>query len=154
MKRRVSWLRLTFPLGEYLQRRIDNADRGINYVEPIIVNKVDKLYNWDLNNFQPRIGIAWSPNLGDNFIGKLFGREGKSVFRGGFAITNDYFGQQLAVTFNSQNTLGFASSQTTAANTFNTTTNPPPLFTGWSERPLTADYHGTWRSDFPATTTL
>lgn len=118
------------PLGEYLQRRIDNADRGINYVEPIIVNKVDKLYNWDLNNIQPRIGVAWSPDLGDNWLGKIFGREGKSVLRGGFAITNDYFGQQLAVTFNSQNTLGFASSQTTAANTFNTTTNPPPLFTG------------------------
>lgn len=121
------------PLGEYLQRRIEAADRGVNYVEPIVVNKVDKLYNWDLNNIQPRIGVAWSPDLGNNLLGKIFGRNGKSVLRGGFAITNDYFGQQLAVTFNSQNTLGFASSQTTAANTFNTTTHTPPPFTGFGQ---------------------
>lgn len=121
------------PLGEYLQRRIEAADRGENYVEPIIVNKVDKFYDWDKNNFQPRIGVAWSPDFGDNWFGNLVGRNGKSVLRGGFAITNDYFGQQLAVTFNSQNTLGFASSQTTAANTFNTTTNPPPRFVGFGQ---------------------
>ncbi|MFN2512334.1 MAG: carboxypeptidase regulatory-like domain-containing protein [Pyrinomonadaceae bacterium] len=118
------------PLGEYLQRRIEAADRGVNYVEPIIVNKVDKFYDWDKNNFQPRVAFAWSPDFGDNGFGNLVGRNGKSVLRGGFAITNDYFGQQLAVTFNSQNTLGFASSQTTPASTFNTTTNLPPLFTG------------------------
>jgi hypothetical protein len=121
------------PLGEYLRRRIESADRGVNYVEPIIVNKVDHFYNWDKNNFQPRIGVAWTPDFGDNWFGNMVGRNGKSVLRGGFAITNDYFGQQLAVTFNSQNTLGFASSQTTAANTFNTTSNPPPLFTGFGQ---------------------
>jgi hypothetical protein len=121
------------PLGEYLQRRIEAADRGVNYVEPIIVNKVNKFYDWDKNNFQPRIGVAWSPDFGDNWFGNLIGRNGKSVLRGGFAITNDYFGQQLAVTFNSQNTLGFASSQTTAANSFNTTTNPPPRFVGFGQ---------------------
>jgi hypothetical protein len=121
------------PLGEYLQRRIESADKGINYVEPIIVNKVDKLYDWDKNNFQPRIGVAWSPDFGDNWFGNFVGRGGKSVLRGGFAITNDYFGQQLAVTFNSQNTLGFASSTTTAANSFNVTTRPAPLFTGFGQ---------------------
>lgn len=121
------------PLGEYLQRRIEAADRGVNYVEPIIVNKVDKFYDWDLNNFQPRIAFAWSPDFGSNWVSNVIGRNGKSVLRGGFAITNDYFGQQLAVTFNSQNTLGFASSQTTAANTFNTTNHTPPAFTGFGQ---------------------
>jgi len=126
------------PLGEYLRRRIEAADRGVNYVELITVNKVDHLYNWDKNNFQPRIAAAWSPNFGDNFFGRLLGNKGNSVVRGGFAITNDYFGQQLAVTFNSQNSLGFASSQTTPANTFNVTTRPAPLFTGFGMaiRPL------------------
>src|SRR6266542_3906407 len=126
------------PLGEYLRRRIDAADKGQNYTETIIVNKVDHLYNWDKNNFQPRISVAWSPNFGNNFLGRMLGREGKSVIRGGFGITNDYFGQQLAVTFNAQNTLGFASSQTTPANSFNVTTRPAPLFTGFDQaiRPL------------------
>ncbi|MDQ3743544.1 MAG: carboxypeptidase-like regulatory domain-containing protein [Acidobacteriota bacterium] len=118
------------PLGEYLRRRIEAASQGINYTEPIIVNKTDHLYNWDKNNFQPRIGVAWSPDFGKNWFGRLIGRHGDSVLRGGFAITNDYFGEQLAVTFNSQNQLGFSSAQTTSANSFNVTTRPAPLFTG------------------------
>ena len=121
------------PLGEYLRRRIENADKGINYTESLIVNTTDQLYNWDKNNFQPRVAIAWSPDAGDNLFGRILGRNGRSVIRGGFAMTNDYFGQQLAVTFNSQNTLGFASSQTTPANTFNVTTNPAPPFTGFGQ---------------------
>ncbi|MFN2493074.1 MAG: carboxypeptidase regulatory-like domain-containing protein [Pyrinomonadaceae bacterium] len=126
------------PLGEYLRRRIEAADKGVNYTELITVNKVDQLYNWDKNNFQPRIAAAWSPNFGHGFAGRLLGNKGSSVIRGGFAITNDYFGNQLAVTFNSQNSLGFASSQTTPANTFNVTTRPAPLFTGFGMaiRPL------------------
>lgn len=121
------------PLGEYLQRRIDNAAKGINYTEPIVVNLSKSFYNWDKNNFQPRVAVAWSPDFGNNFLGRILGRQGKSVIRGGFAITNDYFGEQLAVTFNSQNSLGFSSSQTTSANTFNVTTNPAPLFTGFGQ---------------------
>ena len=126
------------PLGEYLRRRIEAADRGENYTELLTVDKVDHLYNWDKNNFQPRIAAAWSPNFGDGVFGKLFGNQGNSVFRGGFGITNDYFGNQLAVTFNSQNGLGFASAQTTPANTFNVTNRPAPLFTGFGMpiRPL------------------
>jgi hypothetical protein len=118
------------PLGEYLRRRIEAADQGVNYTELITVNKTDHFYEWDKNNFQPRISFAWSPDFGDNRFGRLIGRGGKSVLRGGFAIANDYFGQQLAVTFNSQNSLGFASSTTTPANTYNVTTRPAPLFTG------------------------
>jgi hypothetical protein len=125
------------PLGEYLRRRQESALQGINYTEPIIINKSDHLYNWDMNDFQPRVAVAWSPDLGNNFLSKILGRNSRSeqlsVFRGGFAITNDYFGEQLAVTFNAQNTLSYASSQTIAANTYNVTTNPAPLFTGFGQ---------------------
>jgi hypothetical protein len=124
-------------LGDYLQQRIDNAAKGINFTTPIVVNKADHLYNWDKNDFQPRVAVAWSPNFGNNFLSRLLGansrNEQRSVFRGGFAITNDYFGEQLAVTFNSQNTLGYASSQTTNANTYNVTNRPAPLFTGFDQ---------------------
>ncbi len=122
------------PLGEYLRRRIVSAAQGINYTEPIIVNKADHLYNWDRNDFQPRVAVAWSPNFGEGFLSRILGKnsrsEQRSVLRGGFAITNDYFGEQLAVTFNAQNTLGYASSQVISANTYNVTTKPAPLFTG------------------------
>ncbi|MGH9903707.1 MAG: hypothetical protein ACRD68_18010, partial [Pyrinomonadaceae bacterium] len=121
------------PLGEYLQRRIDAAAQGQNYTEALVVNKTDKFYDWDKNNFQPRVAVAWSPGFKSGFLGGVFGGEGRSVLRGGFAITNDYFGQQLAVTFNSQNQLGFSSAQTTPANSFNVTTRPAPLFTAYGQ---------------------
>ncbi len=47
------------------------------------------MYNWDKNNIQPRIAVAWSPEGGDGFWGRLLGHGGQSVFRGGFALTND-----------------------------------------------------------------
>jgi hypothetical protein len=113
--------------------------KGQNYAQPLTLvlsgkaNNADPLYSYDKNNFQPRAAAAWSPSFGSGFMGKLFGREHQSVFRGGFGITNDYYGQQLAVSFDLNNTLGFSSSDTIAANTFNLSTRPAPLFTGFNQ---------------------
>lgn len=132
-------VRTDIPLSEVFELRKAAAARGENYVQPLTLvlsgpsNNADPLYSWDKNNFQPRVAVAWSPSFGDNFLGKLFGRNHQSVFRGGFAITNDYYGQQLAVSFDLNNTLGFTSSDTIAANTFNLTTRPAPLFTGLNQ---------------------
>ena len=123
-------------LSEVFQRRQEAALRGENFTQPLTLvlagkaNNADPLYDYDKNNFQPRVAVAWSPSFGDNFLGKIFGKNHQSVFRGGFGITNDYYGQQLAVSFDLNNTLGFSSSDTIAANTFNLTTRPAPLFTG------------------------
>ena len=65
-------------------------------------------------------------------MGWLFGNN-ESVIRGGFAITNDYFGQQLAVNFDQNNLLGFSFTQEIPANTYNLTTNLAPLFTGFNQ---------------------
>ena len=80
------------------------------------------MYNWDKNNFQPRVAFAWSL---DN--------ESKSVLRGGFALTNDYFGQALAVDFDLNGTLGFTESSNINANTYNTTDNTAPLFESFNQ---------------------
>jgi hypothetical protein len=128
------------PLAEYFRRRVAGAAIGQPYNQPITVdlsgpvNGRQPLYNWDKNNFQPRISVAWSPSFKNSFLSKIFGKgEGDSVIRGGFAITNDYFGSQLAATWDGNNTLGFTSNTTIAANTFNSTTRPPPLFTGFNQ---------------------
>jgi hypothetical protein len=127
------------PLGEYLQRRLDAAAVGQNYVEPIVLNLAGEkhgqpgFYETDWNNFQPRVAVSWSPDFKGGFLGRLFGSEGRSVIRGGFAIVNDYFGQQLAVQFNANNELGFSSSDVISANTFNVTNRPAPLFTGFGQ---------------------
>lgn len=123
-------------LQEYFERRVAASAQGQNYTEPLILDTVGPkngkpgFYDWDKNNFQPRIAVAWSPKVEDGWLAKILGTD--SVFRGGFAMTNDYFGQQLAVTFDAANTLGFATSRNIAANTYNITTNPAPLFTGFN----------------------
>jgi hypothetical protein len=92
------------------------------------------MYNWDKNNFQPRIAVAWSPNFSGGLFHSIFGDAGKSVIRAGFALTNDYYGQALAVDFDLNNTLGFTSNYTTPANTYDTTPgNLAPLFTGFNQ---------------------
>ena len=129
----------TISLSEILKRRGEGAANGMPYNEPIVLdlsgpaNGRTPLYKWDKNNFQPRIAAAWSPDFGENLIGRLFGRNNQSVIRGGFAVTNDYFGQQLAVRFDFINLLGFASAQAIPANTYNLTTNVAPLFTGFNQ---------------------
>lgn len=132
-------VKTTVPLSDFFEARRESAARGIPLNDPLTLelsgkaNNASPLYNYDKNNFQPRIGVAWSPSFKDGFLGKVFGRNNQSVFRGGFAITNDYYGQQLAVTFDLGNTLGFSSSQDIAANTFNLSTRLPPLFTGFGQ---------------------
>lgn len=137
-------VRTDIPLSDVFRLRQEAAARGENYVTPLTLvlsgraNNADPLYSYDKNNFQPRVAVAWSPSIKAGPFGFLFGRNHESVFRGGFAITNDYYGQQLAVSFDLNNTLGFSSGTTIAANTFNLTTRPAPLFTGLGQaiRPL------------------
>jgi hypothetical protein len=139
----------TVPLGTYFEKRLAAAAQGLNFSDPIVINRSGPanggkpLYNWDKNNFQPRIGAAWSPNFSNGFLRSVFGSQGKSVIRGGFAMTNDYYGQALAVDWDLNNTLGFTSNFTTPANTYDTVPcagckGLAPLFTGFNQpvRPL------------------
>src|SRR5467141_2583400 len=131
------------PLGTYFQERLAAAAQGTNFSDPIVINRSGpanggkSMYNWDKNNFQPRIALAWSPNYSQGLLHSLFGDSGKSVLRGGFAITNDYYGQALAVDWDLNNTLGFTSNFTTPANTYDTvagSTSPlAPLFTSFNQ---------------------
>jgi Carboxypeptidase regulatory-like domain len=130
----------TVPLGTYFQERIAAAAQGNNFIDPVVINKSGPanggkpMYNWDKNNFQPRVAAAWSPSFSGSFLSALFPGQGKAVVRGGFALTNDYYGQALAVNWDLNNTLGFTSNFTTPANTFDTTgTRLAPLFTGFNQ---------------------
>lgn len=132
-------VKTTVPLGDFFDARKAAAERGESLNTPLTLelsgkaNNASPLYDYDKNNFQPRVAVAWSPSFKEGFLGKVFGRNNQSVFRGAFSITNDYYGQQLAVTFDLGNTLGFSSSQDISANTFNLTTRPAPLFTGFGQ---------------------
>jgi hypothetical protein len=129
----------TTSLSGYFDQRVAGAAAGTPVNTPITVdlagpaNDRPGYYDWDKNNFQPRFAVAWSPNFSNSFLAKLFGKDGKSVLRGGFAITHDHIGQQLAVQFDLNSTLGFSSSEQIAANTFNVSDRPGPRFTGFGQ---------------------
>lgn len=126
-------------LGDFFDRRVVSAERGIALNDLIEferggpANNGPGFYSADWNNFQPRLAAAWSPDFKSGFLGKLFGKTRESVFRFGFAITNDHFGGQLAVDFDGLSTIGFTSNTTISANTYNVTDRPAPLFTGFSQ---------------------
>jgi carboxypeptidase family protein len=121
-------------MTSYFKQRLAAAAQGTNFDPLVCVNRSGPanggppMYSWDKNNFQPRIAVAWSPDGGGSFLGRLLGHGGTSVFRGGFALTNDYYGQALAVDWDLNNTLGFTSNYTDPANSYDTTTaNGKPL---------------------------
>ncbi len=118
------------PLGTYLDLRAQNAKQGIDYTSLINVNlsgpanHAGPMYNWDKTDFQPRVGVSWSPDFTTGILSRIFGKEGQSVLRGGFGINGDYFGQALATFFDVRNTLGFGSSFTTGPNTYDVGCSP------------------------------
>jgi len=125
----------TTPLGQFFQNRVNGAFQGVPYNDPITLDKGGKFYGkpgfypQDWNNFAPSIAIAWQPNF-NNWLGKLIGRDGKSVLRGGFRVTYDHIGEQLAVNFDGSNVLGFASALSIPVNTYNISTRLAPQYTG------------------------
>jgi hypothetical protein len=44
----------------------------------------ERAFKNDMNNFAPSVGVVWSPDA-DGFMGRLIGRGGDGVFRGGFS---------------------------------------------------------------------
>ncbi len=134
------------PLSDLFAQRVAGAAKGtpvntlVTFDRSGPVNKRPSLYSWDKNNFQPRLAVAWSPAFKHGFLAKVFGANNESQFRGGFAVTNDQYGEALAVNFDLNNAVGFVSNFTTSANTFctNSAACAAPLFTGFGQsvRPL------------------
>lgn len=126
----------TASLGAYFEQRWRSADAGIPFNDPISIDLSGKannragFYKQDWNNFAPAFAVAWQPELPNNFWGKLIGRNGSSVLRAGFRMTYDRIGSQLAVNFDLNNQLGFASALSIPVNTYNVSNRLAPLFTG------------------------
>ncbi len=139
-------MRSNIDLADYFAKRLAGAQTGVPFNDPITfnlsgpANNAPPLYNWDKNNFQPSLAVAWSPRFRSGFLSKIFGSHEESVIRGGFRITNDQYGEQLAVNFDLANAVGFVSNFTTSANTFCTgsASCAAPLFTAFGQavRPL------------------
>ena len=142
-------------LSELFNRRVAGMLAGQPYTGLITINKSGPvnggkpMYSWDKTVFLPKAAVAWQPRYDSGILSRLLGKNGQSVIRGGFAIANDYFGEQIATFFDDRNTLGFSSAQVIPVNTFNlgcgpymiagnpayncASTVPGPLFTGYGQ---------------------
>jgi hypothetical protein len=140
-------------LGQYFDRRVASSAQGVPFNDPVTfglggkANNAPGYYSQDWNNFAPSVAVAWSPDFGDNFLSRLIGRKGQSVFRGGFRMTYDRIGSQLAVNFDLNNLAGFTSARNINANTFDvvsgaTTGGLGPLFTGFNPNVRTLPFPG------------
>ena len=68
-------------------------------------NNAPGFYDWDKNNFSPRIGLAWAPrNLG------WFSGNGKMTIRVGYSLVYDRIGNALAVSFDQRGAFGMSTS--------------------------------------------
>jgi hypothetical protein len=125
--------------GDYFDLRRKSALQGVPFNEPVIVDVAGPFhgrpgfYKQEWGNVSPRASFAYSPAFETPLLRSIFGESGQSVIRGGFAVMYDRVGSALAVSFDLNNTLGFASSETISANTYNVTTNVGPLFTGFDQ---------------------
>ena len=68
------------------------------------------LTSTDMHAFAPRIGIAWSPNNSDGFLGKLFGGPGKTGIRAGFGMFYNPMEQLVLEQFSAEPPFGGSSS--------------------------------------------
>lgn len=126
-------------LTDYFNQRVESSSRGVPFTDPITFVRGGKAndgpgyYKQDWNNWAPSVSFAWSPDFGDNMFGRVFGREGKSVLRGGFRMTYDRIGSALAVNFDLNNLAGFTSARNINANTFDVIDGElGPLFSGFN----------------------
>ena len=126
-------------LTDYFNQRVASANNGVPFTDSISfilggkANNAPGYYKQDWNNFAPSVSVAWSPDFGNNWFGKVFGRDNKSVVRGGFRMSYDRIGSQLAVNFDLNNLAGFTSAQNINANTFDVVAGQlGPLFTGFN----------------------
>jgi hypothetical protein len=75
------------------------------------VNGGKGFYDWDINNFSPRVAAAYTPHWKWGPLGWLTGN-GKLVLRGGYSLIFDRIGQALATSFDSGGSFGMSTNLT------------------------------------------
>ena len=102
-------------LGDWLEIRRQLMEAGRSTSEAPLVNfdlagpKNGKpgYYDWDYNNFAPRVAVAWTPQADSGFFGWLTG-DGRMAVRGGYSIIYDRIGTALASNFDKEGSFGMA----------------------------------------------
>ncbi|HWP99427.1 MAG TPA: carboxypeptidase-like regulatory domain-containing protein [Vicinamibacterales bacterium] len=93
-------------MGQWFEQRRQMMKQGIpSNQSPIVTfdlagpkNGRRGFYDWDTNNWAPRISVAWTPRAEGGFLGWLTGGD-RLVVRGGYSKVFDRLGQGLALNF-------------------------------------------------------
>ena len=148
----------TTSLGEWFDQRVANMKAGIpdSVLPPLQLdlagpaNDRKGFYDWDKNNFGPRLAAAWTPHAKGGFLGWLTGGD-RMVIRGGYSMLYDRIGFALATIFDQSSSFGMS---TRLPATFGSSdeTVPGARFVNLSTLPATLP--GPPPAGFPATPPL
>jgi len=105
----------SIPLGDWFATRQQNMLKGVpdNVLPPLTLdlagpaNGKKGFYDWDYNNFGPRVAAAWTPHASKGFLGWLTGGD-KMVVRGGYSLLYDRVGFALATIFDEGGSFGMS----------------------------------------------
>lgn len=107
----------TISMGEWFAQREQNMRAGIpSNQSPLVTfdlsgpkNGRRGFYDWDKNNWAPRVSAAWTPKAEGGLLGALTGGD-RMVIRGGYTKVFDRLGQGLALNFDQGFAFGMATS--------------------------------------------
>ncbi|HEY8535089.1 MAG TPA: hypothetical protein VIL25_01525, partial [Vicinamibacterales bacterium] len=104
-------------------------------------------FDWDKNNWAPRVALAWTPRADSGLFGWITGN-GRMVVRGGYSLVYDRVGHALATQFDDVGAFGLS---TNLDSPFGLPyeTMPEVRFTGVNEVPAT--YPAAPPGEFPQT---
>ena len=121
------------PIGQWLDSRGALADQGLSDQGAGIISYAPggRSYYPQHNNWQPRLGVAYSPK-GTSGISKFLFGTGKTSIRAGGGMYYDLIGQPLA-NFIASNSYGLSTSLSTPPNVY--TSAQLPRFIGFTQIP-------------------
>lgn len=130
-------------LGEWFEQRAALAAAGRSSSELDLIefdlagpaNDRPGLYEWDKNNWAPRVALAWTPRAESGLMGWLTGGD-RMVIRGGYSLVYDRVGHALATQYDSVGSFGLAT-QLNSPFGANNETNPNIRFQGINILPPT-----------------
>ncbi|MGH9534938.1 MAG: carboxypeptidase regulatory-like domain-containing protein [Terriglobales bacterium] len=76
------------------------------------VNNAPGLWNWDYGDLAPRLGLAWSPDLGHGWLATILGGKNQLSIRGGYDLIYEHFGAGMVNTFNQDGAFGLSTNLT------------------------------------------
>ncbi len=120
-----------FSLSEYVNKRSQLAAAGqassgagdVGFPLNGRYNGKPDYWTPQKGNFGPRFAVAYSPNAGTGFWGKILGN-GQSSIRAGYSLVYDHFGAAIANNFDTEGSYGLATTLETSAGVLKAATAP------------------------------